>query len=142
MHVYTFRRVLCLVLITILFNAFLRREALSIWQHRCGSGATYCKLISAFQDAGYQSHADDVESMIIANKRETVDCSSTDYPLPQPQTYPLHEPPKSFQFPSSVDHEVSSQEKYIEIDSEIAKSLPKGICCIYQIVHNAEFELL
>lgn len=40
-----------------------RREALLLWKQRHGSKATYKKLISAFEDAGFQDYADAVRNI-------------------------------------------------------------------------------
>ena len=108
-----------------LFYDSNRREALFFWKQKLGSEATYRKLISIFECAGYDTYAEIVRN--ICDTESEDDSSDYDEPIPQPETYP-HQTlnPPSSSIPSKINNELSLYEEYSLINQTNAQDLPKG----------------
>ncbi|MCG8622726.1 MAG: death domain-containing protein, partial [Proteobacteria bacterium] len=68
-----------------------RREALHIWRRKNGSGATYSKLIEAFERAKCKKYADEVRMIVQPSNSKTVPSSEEHS---QPQVYPVSDEPQ------------------------------------------------
>ena len=101
---------------------FFRKEALLIWKQRLGSSATYNKLISVFERAGYKTYADKIREIVHVHGGET-DSSGSSEQSSQPQTYPHLKPLNP---PLPTESLLSETEPYLLIDPAVAKSLPQG----------------
>ena len=72
---------------------FIRRAVLLLWKQRNGSKATYNRLISIFEQAGYKGYADNIRRLVCVSDNEMDD--SIEFPtITQPPTYPICHPPK------------------------------------------------
>ena len=108
---------------------FFRRAALQIWKQRLGSGATYNKLITIFENAGYRGYAEYVRKIAQFQVKGETDDSSDDEPIPQPQTYPHPNTPSPPSSPKRSSAEVLSHEEFLLVTPDAAQSLPKGEHC-------------
>ena len=101
----------------------IRRAALLKWKEKLGKSATYNKLISSFEAAGYKNYADNIKRMFGGDDETDNSSDDESFPSPQPPTYPVQiiKPLSSTPEPS-----MSVCEPFYLIDSDTAKRLPKG----------------
>ena len=107
----------------------LRKAALLLWKQQLGSRATYNKLISVFDHAGYKAYSENVRKFACASDSETDDSSGNEdsFPSPQPPTYPCLKPQDS---PTPTELSLPEQSVpesyYILIHQAVLKSFPEG----------------
>ena len=101
-------------------------KALYTWKTRNGSKATNAKLIKIFEQAGYESYADEVRRIAHINKSDTDDSSGSgeEHPqIEQPPAYPDYKPHALPHIPQPMTS-TESTEVYVMVKEE---NLPKGI---------------
>ena len=119
----------CLLILYMLCHALLlllyhfRRAALQQWKQKLGSGATYNKLISVFERAGYKNYADEVRKIVSDDNSDSDSSGNEDsaLALPQPPTFPHLSLPSPIQLPPDLP-EHSSHETFYLIDSAISNN--------------------
>ena len=100
------------------FILLIRRAVLLLWKQRNGSKATYSRLISIFERAGYKSYAEHVRKIVcvMISDNEMDDSGNDVIELPtitQPPTYSICHPPKY----SAPSPQVSSLDDDRELSS-------------------------